>query len=115
MAYSSFLFLAQAAAGSPQPANPLASMFVPFACIAIIFYFLVIRPQNQKQKQQTELLKSLKTGDKIVTSGGVHGLIANVKETTVIVKVADNVKLEIEKSAVATVFKRTETQPAVSA
>ena len=114
MAHTSLLFLAQAAAGA-QSGNPLASMFVPFICIGIIFYFLVIRPQNQKQRQQTELLKGLKTGDKVITSGGLHGLISNVKETTVILKVADNVKLEVEKSAVSTVAKRTETQPAVTA
>lgn len=116
MVYLSFLLLAQAPAASPQPGNPLAGMFVPFACIGVIFYFLVIRPQNQKQKQHNALLKSLKTGDKIITTGGVHGLVSNVKETTVIVKVADNVKLEIEKSAVTSVAKRAEAQqPAVAA
>jgi len=87
---------------------------VPMICIFVIFYFLIIRPQSQKQKQQTALISSLKTGDKIVTSGGIHGLIANVKESTVIVKVADNVKIEVDKACVTNVTKRTDDEPAAT-
>jgi preprotein translocase subunit YajC len=65
--------------------------------IAMI-YFAFFRPQIQAKKQKEETLKTAKTGDKIVTSSGIHGHITNVKDNTVIVKVADNVKLEIEKS-----------------
>jgi preprotein translocase subunit YajC len=68
-------------------------------------YFVLLRPQMRRQKEQQKLTSSLKTGDRVVTNGGIHGLISNVKETTVIVKVADNVKIEIEKSAVTTVLK----------
>lgn len=100
---NTIFFLAQAAPASGQ-GSPL-SMLVPFLCIGIIFYFLVIRPQSQKAKQAQALITALKTGDKIVTSGGLHGLISNVKETTVIVKIADNVKVEIDKAAVITVTK----------
>lgn len=96
-----FLFLAQAA--QPQPGGP--SFLIPFAAIGVIFYFLIIRPQQKKAKEQTNLINSLKTGDKVITNGGIHGLITNVKEKTVLVKVADNVKLEIEKSSIATVSK----------
>ena len=83
-------------------------MLIPFLCIGVIFYFLIIRPQNKRQKEQDALIKSIKTGDEVVTSGGIHGRIANVKETTVIVKIADNVKIEVDKSAVATVAKRSD-------
>jgi len=72
-------------------------------CIFAIFYFLAIRPQSQRQKQLEALIKSVKTGDKIVTSSGIHGMVSNVKETTLIVKIADNVKIELEKSSVASV------------
>ena len=65
----------------------------------------MIRPQARRQKEQKRLVSSLKTGDRVVTNAGIHGLISNVKETTVIVKVADNVKIEMEKSAVTTVIK----------
>jgi preprotein translocase subunit YajC len=100
------LFLAQA-----QPAAPASGpgggigFFIPFIFIFVIMYFVMIRPQKKRQQQQQSLISSLKTGDRVVTNAGIHGLIANVKETTVIVKVADNVKIEMEKSAVTNVLK----------
>jgi preprotein translocase subunit YajC len=98
--------LAQAPASGA--ANPLAS-FVPIILIFIIMYFLLFRPQMRRQKEQARLVSTLKTGDRVVTASGIHGLISNVKETTVIVKVADNVKIEMEKSAVTNVVKTGET------
>ena len=68
-------------------------------------YFVLFRPQMRRQKEQRRLISSLKTGDRVVTSAGIHGMITNVKDTTVTVKVADNVKIEMEKSAVTTVLK----------
>jgi len=62
----------------------------------------------RRQKEQAKLVSTLKTGDRVITTSGIHGLISNVKETTVIVKVADNVKLEMEKSAVTNVVKSTQ-------
>ena len=78
---------------------------LPFAFIFIIFYFLLIRPQQKRQKEHQQLLSNLKTGDKVVTSSGIHGLIANVKDTTFLVKIADNVKIEVDKNAIASVSK----------
>ena|SRR5256885_1633282 len=99
-------FLAQAQQGAPAP-GPAGGIgfFVPFIFIFIIMYFLLFRPQKKRQQEQQRLVAALKTGDQVVTSAGIHGLIANVKETTVILKVADNVKIEFEKSAIATVLK----------
>src|SRR5437763_15459860 len=98
------VFLAQAQ--SPPPSGPGGSIgfFVPFIFIFIIMYFVMFRPQKKRQEQQQKLISALKTGDRVVTNGGIHGLISNVKETTVIVKVADNVKIEMEKSAITTVL-----------
>ena len=79
--------------------------FVPLIFIFIIMYFVMLRPQMRKQKEQQRLVSTLKTGDRVVTNAGIHGLISNVKETTVIVKVADNVKIEMEKSAITNVLK----------
>jgi len=76
---------------------------VPFIFIFIIMYFVMFRPQKKRQEQQQKLISALKTGDRVVTNGGIHGLISNVKESTVIVKVADNVKIEMEKSAITAV------------
>lgn len=80
-------------------------MIVPFALMAIAFYYVMVRPQMRRQKEQAAIVSSLKTGDRVVTSSGIHGLISNVKDRTVIVKIADNVKIEMEKSAVTTVVK----------
>jgi preprotein translocase subunit YajC len=98
---TSFVFLAQAAA---SPTGSPLTQVIPFLCIGVIFYFLIIRPQGKRQKELASLVSSLKTGDKVVTSAGIHGIIANVKEgNTLILKVADNVKIEIDKSAIAKV------------
>ena len=70
------------------------------------FYFILLRPQQKQRKEQQKLIESLKTGDKVITASGIHGLISNVKERTVLLKVADNVKIEIDKAAVATVLDR---------
>ena len=100
-------FLAQAQTGAPAGASGIAT-FVPFIFIFIIMYFVLFRPQMRRQKEQKRLVSALKTGDRVVTSAGIHGLISNVKETTVIVKVADNVKIEMEKLAITSVVKGSE-------
>src|SRR6266404_7544466 len=92
-------------AGPPGAGGGGFGFFVPFILIFVIMYFIMIRPQMRRQKDQQKLIGTLKTGDKVVTSSGIHGLIANVKDSTVIVKVADNVKIEMEKSAITTVVK----------
>ncbi|HME88922.1 MAG TPA: preprotein translocase subunit YajC [Chthoniobacterales bacterium] len=100
------LFLAQAQPAAPAPApGGGIGFFVPFIFIFIIMYFVLFRPQKKRQQEQQRLIASLKTGDKVVTNAGIHGLIANVKETTVMLKVADNVKIELEKSAITNVLK----------
>ena len=100
-------FLAQAQPATPAAPGPGGGIgfFVPFIFIFIIMYFMLFRPQKKRQQEQQRLISSLKTGDRVVTNAGIHGLIANVKETTVMLKVADNVKIEVEKSAVTNVVK----------
>jgi len=92
---------------SAQPPSPIVQ-FAPLIFIGVIFYFLLIRPQQKQRKEQQKLIEALKTGDKVVTTSGIHGMITNVKERTVLLKVADNVKIEIDKAAVATVLERAE-------
>ncbi len=101
------LLLAQGAPAAPgQP--PVIFQFLPLIIIAVLFYFLLIRPQQKKQKEHQALVSAVKTGDKVVTNAGIHGIVSNVKETTLLLKVADNVKIEMDKAAVATVLKSTE-------
>lgn len=81
-------------------------MLVPMIAIFAIMYFLIIRPQNKRQKELATRVSTLKTGDKVVTTGGIHGIVANVKEgATLSLKIADNVKIEVDKSAIASVEK----------
>ena len=103
MSYIPFL---QAAGAAPVagPAGMLGS-FVPLLLIIVIFYFFLIRPQNKKQKETQKMLDALKKGDKIITIGGIHGVISSVKEKSVIVKVDDDAKIEFNRSAISTVLK----------
>lgn len=97
------IFIAE---GSTQasPGSGLLNL-LPFVFIFVIMYYVMLRPQMRRQKEQARLVSALKTGDRVVTASGIHGLISNVKDTTVIVKVADNVKLEMDKTAVTNVVK----------
>jgi preprotein translocase subunit YajC len=90
---------------SPSPGGEQPNMlvqFAPFILIFVIFYFLLIAPQRKRQKKHTEMLGALKNGDKVVTQGGVHGTVAGVAESVVQLRVADGVKIEVSKSAIAT-------------
>ena len=84
--------------------NPLVNL-VPIILIFIIFYFLLIRPQKKAQDDHKKMLTELKKNDEVITSGGIHGTIANVKDATVTLKVDDNVKIEVQKSSI-TIIKR---------
>jgi preprotein translocase subunit YajC len=97
-----------AAAGTPdasQQGQPFWVTLVTMLPLVLVGYFLFIRPQSVASKKQAEKLKTAKTGDKVVTSSGIHGVITNVKDSTFIVKVADNVKLELEKSHIDKILK----------
>ena len=97
------------AMGGPPPgqeANPTGQMLQMvgmFAILGVMFYFLLIRPQQKQRKEQELLLKNIKTGDKILMNSGIYGIVSNVKEKTLMVKIADNVKVEVLKSAVSSV------------
>ncbi len=101
-----FTALLQTAADSgaaPAGAGGLLTSLIPFGLIIVIFYFLVLRPQNKKQKETEKMLSALSKGDKIVTIGGIHGVIQSVKETTVVVKVDDNTRIEFSRNAISSV------------
>jgi preprotein translocase subunit YajC len=83
-----------------QQNNPLVNMGF-LVLMVIVFYFFMIRPQMKKAKEQKKFREGLKKGDKIVTIGGLHGKIAEVQETTIIVETESGIKLKFEKSAVS--------------
>jgi len=76
---------------------------LPMVLIFAIMYFLIFRPQAKKQKQQQAMIEAIKKGDKVVTAGGIYGTVAGIKEKekTLIVKIAENVKIEVTKSSIA--------------
>ena len=88
--------------GPEQAGNPLIQLF-PFAAIFLIFYFIVLRPQQDKQKQLKNMVANLKRNDRVVTVAGIHGTVLNIKDTTIIVRIDDNAKMEVDKEAIASV------------
>lgn len=93
-----------------QQVNGIVNL-VPFALMFVIFYFLLIRPQKTKEKEHLKMIDGLTKNDEVVTSGGIHGTIVQVKEKTFIMRVDDNVKIEIEKSSIAYVKKAQGSNP----
>jgi preprotein translocase subunit YajC len=100
---SSVSLFAQTAAPKPAGQSPV-SMLVMMGVIFAIIYFLMIMPQRKKQKETQNMLNNMKKGDKIVTVGGLLGVVGNVKETTVMVKISDSTVVEFRKSAIASII-----------
>ena len=86
----------------------IMSTVLMFAFIIGIFYFLILRPQQKKQKERQQMLSALHKGDKIITAGGLHGVIAGIDDKTVLVQVADNVKLKFDRGSIASVVREAE-------
>ena len=82
----------------------LLGSLLPFLLIILVFYFLILRPQQKRQKERQKLLGSIKKGDKVITSGGMHGVIEGLDDKTVLMKIADNTKVKVERSAVTTII-----------
>ena len=80
--------------------------FLPLVFLFVIFYFLMIRPQQQRQKVHANLLKNLEKNDEVVTSGGVHATVVSLGDKTVMIRIAENVKVEIDKASISTVTKK---------
>ncbi len=81
----------------------LVSTIIMFGAIFLIFYFMIIRPQQKRSKEREKMLSNIQKGDKVVTSGGLHGTIVHIDEKTVLLQVSDNVKLKYERAAIASV------------
>ncbi len=96
--------LAQAG-GTGQPTMPLWANLFPLVLLIVVFYFALIRPQQKKAKEHADLLKTVKSGDKVVTSGGIIGIVVGVKEKSLSIRSADT-KLEILKSAVSEIIEK---------
>jgi preprotein translocase subunit YajC len=89
--------LAQGQAGS----GDMLIQFAPIILIAVIFYLLIFMPMRKRQKKVESMITALRNGDKVITNSGIYGVVAGVKEKTLILKIADQVKIEIAKNAIA--------------
>lgn len=77
--------------------------FLPIIAMVAIFYFLIIRPQQKQQKKLNEMREAMKRGDSVVTSGGIHGVVTNIKGSVATVRIAEGVKVDVEKSSLTVV------------
>ena len=82
----------------------LVSTLIMFGAIFLIFYFMIIRPQQKRAKERDKLLSNLEKGDKVVTNGGIHGVISGLEEKTALLMISENVKIKIDRSAITTVL-----------
>lgn len=95
--------LAQAASG---PQSILGNPLVMMGAMIVMFYFLAIRPQQRQRKELAARVAGMQAGDKVVTAAGIHGIVHNVKENTVMIKVAEGTMLEFDKAAISTIHKK---------
>ena len=82
----------------------LISTLIMFGAIFLIFYFMIIRPQQKRSKEREKLLSNLEKGDKVVTNGRIHGVIAGLEDKTALLMISENVKIKIDRSAITTVL-----------
>jgi len=93
--------LAQAPGNQAMDLKGMIFFFGPFVLIIVVMYYLIFRAQQKETKRRKLLLESVKTGDKVLTAGGIFGVVANVKENSLIIKIADNVKVEVTRASIS--------------
>jgi len=94
------------AQNAPPTASPFGGPIPLMVLMVVMFYFLLIRPQQRQRKELAARIAALQTGDKVITTAGIHGIVHNIKDTTVVVKVAEGTMIEFDKPAIATVQKK---------
>jgi preprotein translocase subunit YajC len=93
-------------AAQSGPGGLLGNPLVMMGLMVVMFYFLLIRPQQRQRKEQAARIAALQSGDKVVTSAGIHGIVHNVKDHSVVIKVAEGTMIEFDKASVASVHKK---------
>ncbi|TEU07958.1 MAG: preprotein translocase subunit YajC [Candidatus Aminicenantes bacterium] len=104
MIFSAFFTLALQAQPAARPQGSIFTAMIPFILVFVIFYFLLIKPQRTKQKKHQEMVGQLKSGDKVITSGGIHGTVMGVQKDKIEVKIASNVKIDVSKNSIAVIL-----------
>ncbi len=106
------LAMAAPAGGQAQGNGGLGAMLMPMVILFAIFYFMLIRPQQRKEKERKQMIENIKTGDRVMFSGGILGTVTNIKENTLVVKIADNVKIDVLRGAVSRILEKGDKAPA---
>ncbi|CAN5488737.1 hypothetical protein BH10BAC5_BH10BAC5_26570 [soil metagenome] len=96
---------------APGDIGSILSSLVPFLLIIVIFYFLILRPQQKKAKERTALLAGVKKGDKVITAGGVYATVEGLEDNVALIKIAEGVKIKVDKTSITTILGVTETTP----
>lgn len=102
------LIFAMAPSGGEGGGGSMISTLIMFGAIFAIFYFMIIRPQQKRAKERDKMLSAVGKGDKIVTSGGIHGTVAGLDEKTVLIDVGNNVKIKMDRSAIGSIVQNKE-------
>lgn len=100
------LFTTLANTGGTASGGGGSTQLLMLGLMVVMFYFLLIRPQQRQRKEMQKRIDSMQTGDKVVTTAGIHGLVHNIKEKTVVIKIADSTMVEFDKPAIAQVIKK---------
>jgi preprotein translocase subunit YajC len=101
-----WLVVAEGAGKNSSSGSGIMQMVLLLVIFGGLFYFFLIRPQQKQRREQQTMIDSLRRGDRIVTIGGIHGRVEGIKDRVVLLKVADNVKIELNKASIAQVVKR---------
>ena len=105
---SSILMMAQVAAGANNAGGSMGGMLIPMVLVFGIFYFMMIRPQQRKEKERLRMIAELRAGQRVMFAGGLTGLIAEARESTFVVEIAPKVCIEIARGAVSRVLQEGE-------
>jgi preprotein translocase subunit YajC len=100
------LLMAPTPTDGSQP--PAWVQLLPLVILFVLMYFVLLRPQMKRQKEHEKLISAVKTGDRVVAAGGIYGTVTNLKDQVVVLKIADNVKIEIQRSTITSVEKSEE-------
>jgi preprotein translocase subunit YajC len=106
---SEMIFSAWPLLMAPTPADgsapPAWVQLLPLIILFVLMYFVLLRPQMKRQKEHDKLISAVKTGDRVVAAGGIFGTVTNLKDQVVVLKIADNVKIEVQRSTITSVEK----------
>jgi preprotein translocase subunit YajC len=101
-----WIHFALSQAGNQGNASNPAALFLPIIGMIVIFYLLLIRPQQKRQKELQRMIDSLRKGDRVMTSGGIYGTVVGMRDNIVVLRIAENVKIEIAKSAISNLVQK---------